>query len=189
MTRSLSLPRRPTLAQRAFELNSLHWPGATLRTSSGRELRFRFQISPGAFGRVYDCVLILRADGRAPDALVLKPDLIALAGGRRPPHLYAHVGLGVKLCLWWPKQREWLPHMKMVDSYLAWTAEWLWYFEDWLATGEWSGGGEHPIPPTAPPLRERLVKLRAGQPVLEQRCRELSDTSSRQSDDDQRVPN
>lgn len=34
--------------------------------------------------------------------------------------------------------------MKLSDTYIAWTAEWLGYFEDWLATGEWAGGGRHP---------------------------------------------
>lgn len=34
--------------------------------------------------------------------------------------------------------------MKLVDTYIAWTSEWLWHFEDWLITGVWAGGGEHP---------------------------------------------
>jgi len=37
-----------------------------------------------------------------------------------------------------------LPQMKLVDTYIAWTSEWLWHFEDWLTTGVWAGGGEHP---------------------------------------------
>ncbi len=47
---------------------------------------------------------------------------------------------------WMPKKREWRPQMQLSDTYIAWTAEWLWYFEDWLATGIWAGGGEHPRP-------------------------------------------
>jgi hypothetical protein len=76
--------------------------------------------------------------------LVLSPDLTTLADEAALPHVYPNSGPGTKLCLWWPKQREWLPQMKLVDTYIAWTAEWLWHFEDWLATGVWAGGGEHP---------------------------------------------
>ncbi|WP_258193290.1 hypothetical protein [Paraburkholderia sp. BL25I1N1] len=36
--------------------------------------------------------------------------------------------------------------MKLADTHLAWTVEWLGYFEEWLVTGEWAGGGYHPTP-------------------------------------------
>jgi hypothetical protein len=134
----------PTLAQRAGELRALRLYGSTLRFVSGRALHFRFSISPSAFGRHYDCLLRMRPDSQAPEVLVLHPDLVELAGDDEIPHIYAHVGPGTKLCLWWPKQREWVPQMKLVETCIPWTAEWLWYFEDWLATGEWTGGGKHP---------------------------------------------
>lgn len=41
----------------------------------------------------------------------------------------------MELLLWWPKQREWLPQMKLFDAYIAWIAEWLWYFEGRPTTG------------------------------------------------------
>jgi hypothetical protein len=27
---------------------------------------------------------------------------------------------------------------------IPWTIEWLFFYETWLATGEWHGGGKHP---------------------------------------------
>jgi hypothetical protein len=147
----LPAPRIPSLALRAAELRALAWPGASLSQNAGRELRFRFQICPGPFGRLYDCALQIKRDSLMPVLRVLKPNLFALAGGRRPPHIYSDSGPGTSLCLWWPKRREWQPNMKLADTYLAWTAEWLWYFEDWLATGAWAGGGEHP--PSRPARR------------------------------------
>jgi hypothetical protein len=30
---------------------------------------------------------------------------------------------------------------------VPWCYLWLFYFEDWLATGEWKGGGIHPETP------------------------------------------
>lgn len=136
--------RSQNLAQRAMELRSLRLPGAKISIRSGRELNYFFQVSPSPFGRVYECLLRMKADARMPDVLVLQPDLLVLAGSTPPPHIYRHKEAGTKLCLWWPKQREWVPQMHLIDTFIPWTCEWLWYFEDWLVTGEWSGGGEHP---------------------------------------------
>lgn len=133
----------PTLAQRAIELRSLNLPGACI-SSSGRQLQMRVGISPGRFGRLYDCLLKIKPDGMQPDVIVLAPDLSMLAGGQKIPHTYMHEGSGTRLCLWWPKAREWLPQMKLVDTFIPWTAEWLLYYELWLKKGEWLGGGEHP---------------------------------------------
>lgn len=137
-------PSVPTLAQRAMELRALPFDGARLMFQSGRALRYRFHLAPSDFGRVYECELHLTPDSRPPEMFVLGPDLTTLADEAALPHVYTHNGPGTKLCLWWPKQREWLPQMKLVDTYIAWTAEWLWHFEDWLTTGVWAGGGEHP---------------------------------------------
>lgn len=136
----------PTLAQRALELKALQLSGARLEYRSGKELCFHFQVSPGLFGRLYTCVLKISPDGRKPDLIVLDPDLSLLAGGEVIPHIYPHKGRGTKLCLWWPREREWVPQMSLADSYIPWAVEWLHYFEDWRFTGEWAGGGAHPRP-------------------------------------------
>lgn len=137
-------PPVPTLAQRAMELRALPLDGTRLVFLSGRALRYRFHLAPSDFGRIYVCELRLTPDSRPPEMFVLSPDLTTLAEEAALPHVYPNNGPGTKLCLWWPKQREWLPQMRLVDTYIAWTAEWLWHFEDWLATGVWAGGGEHP---------------------------------------------
>ncbi|MFC5606088.1 hypothetical protein [Variovorax soli] len=131
------------MAQRAAELRILRFPDATVR-HSGRTLLFKAEIAPGEFGRLYQCLLKVKPDCQQPDVIVLEPDLQVLAGGRKIPHTYAYEGKGTRLCLWWPRGRDWIPTMKMADTFIPWTAEWLYYFELWLTTGEWSGGGEHP---------------------------------------------
>lgn len=133
----------PNLAQRLGELDALALPGARLELR-GTELRYTFQVSPGEFGRLYRCMLKMRQDSRHPELIVLEPDLKLLAAGRTIPHIYPHKGRGTKLCLWWPKAGDWAPQMKLAESFIPWTAEWLYFFEDWLACGEWRGGGEHP---------------------------------------------
>ena len=147
----------PTLAQRALELRGLGLAGSTVRLVGGRELQFRFSISPSRFGRDYGCLLRMRPDSRAPDMLVMTPDLRALAGGDPIPHVYRREGPGVKLCLWWPKRREWVPQHKLTQTYIPWTQEWLWYFEDWLQSREWAGGGVHP----EPRRKRRLTQIKS----------------------------
>jgi hypothetical protein len=34
--------------------------------------------------------------------------------------------------------------MRLDQTVVPWTSLWLFYFEDWLASNEWKGGGEHP---------------------------------------------
>ena len=34
--------------------------------------------------------------------------------------------------------------MRLVDTIVPWSILWLFYFEDWLETDEWKGGGMHP---------------------------------------------
>lgn len=136
-------PPPPALAKRACELRSLGLPNAQVKFDSGRKLTYRFFISPSDYGRVYECELQVSPDGRPPEMFVLQPCLSRLTD-EKLPHIYPHTGVGTKLCLWWPKQREWQPQMKLSETYIPWTAEWLWYFEDWLTTGYWAGGGEHP---------------------------------------------
>lgn len=135
----------PSLAQRALEFRRLDWPGARI-SMSVRQLICSMEMAPGAYGRLYQCLLKITPDAAQPDVIVVGPDLNGLAHGRAIPHTYAYGGSGTRLCLWWPKGREWMPRMKLADTFIPWTGEWLHYFELWLKTGEWSGGGEHPVP-------------------------------------------
>lgn len=141
---SIRLAPTPTLAERALELKGLDIPGAQFEFRAGKALRYHFQIAPGNFGRLYQCVLTITPDTKSPTLIVVAPDLNLLSGGKKLPHTYPHTGRGIKLCLWWPKGRDWVPQMKLADTYIPWTVEWLHYFEDWLFTGDWAGGGAHP---------------------------------------------
>ncbi len=135
--------RRPNLAQRHAELKALAWPESTLEFCQGRSLRFGFKVAPTPLSRVYRCCLKLYP-AKFPELYVMDPDPRKVAAGRVLPHTYPHSGLGTKLCLWLPKAHEWSTQMRLDETYLPWAAEWLDYFEEWLVTNEWSGGGVHP---------------------------------------------
>ncbi|WP_183508827.1 hypothetical protein [Methylobacterium brachythecii] len=110
---------------------------------AGGALTWRFQASPSPISRMYDLRLMYRLNG-VPAAFVDHPDLTSLAKGVRIPHLYSEQP--ARLCLYLPSAYEWRSSMLLDRTIVPWAVLWLWYFEDWLATGEWRGGGVHVSP-------------------------------------------
>lgn len=139
------IDRPPDLAVRLLDLASLGIPGATHEFRSGRGLTYRMELSPSSASRLYECELHVPPGLVLPEMFVRDPDLNILAGGKKLPHVYPYKGKGIHLCLWQPRYREWTWSMKLSETYVPWTIQWLFYFEDWLSTGEWAGGGEHPV--------------------------------------------
>jgi hypothetical protein len=79
--------------------------------------------------------------GEPPYTFIDDPDLDLLAGGRDLPHVYHNP---TRLCLYLPGASEWRRWMRVDETIVPWTVLWLHYFEDWLGSGEWKGGGMHP---------------------------------------------
>lgn len=48
------------------------------------------------------------------------------------------------LCLFDPRAGGWSINDLVADTTVPWTARWLAFYEGWLATGKWRGGGSHP---------------------------------------------
>ena len=49
----------------------------------------------------------------------------------------------VKICLYLPGL-DWNKSKYISNTIVPWTVEWLYFYEVWLATGKWCGGGIHP---------------------------------------------
>lgn len=67
------------------------------------------------------------------------------------PHVY-RVGDDdnhVVLCLFDVNGHEWTPIDLIAETTLKWTCLWLNFYEGWLATKRWYGGGTHPTHPGA----------------------------------------
>lgn len=107
----------------------------------GGELVWRYQTSPTPFSRSYS-VRIEYQKGDVPRVFVEEPDLLQLSGGRRLPHVYKQQP--PRLCLYLPGAGEWRPTMGLDQTIVPWTMLWLLYFEEWLDSNEWKGGGVHP---------------------------------------------
>lgn len=48
------------------------------------------------------------------------------------------------LCLFDPRADEWSMNDLIAETTIPWAARWLFFYEGWLLTGRWQGGGRHP---------------------------------------------
>lgn len=101
-----------------------------------------YRVRPTPLSREYS-VRIMFGLGETPKVFVTNPDLSTLAAGRRIPHVYRNP---LRLCLMLPGTREWVGTLRIDQTFVPWAAMWLYYFEEWLISDEWKGGGAHPDP-------------------------------------------
>lgn len=105
------------------------------------ELVWEFDARPSPLSRIYRLRIQFKK-GDYPNVLVVHPDLNVLADGRYLPHVYSTKP--VKLCLHYPAAKEWTWADSIAETIVPWAYLWLLYFEHWLITDEWQGGGKHP---------------------------------------------
>jgi hypothetical protein len=143
-------PRALTAAQQFINLraNPVSAGDGILHPGS---FAWTYETTPSALSRSYRIRIEMDHD-LWPDVFVEDPDLGELAGGRSLPHIYPNP---TRLCLYLPGTTEWQPWMRLDQTVVPWTALWLFYFEDRLASDEWKGGGQHP-PETSRPGRRRF---------------------------------
>lgn len=103
-------------------------------------LTWDYRDRPTPLSREYSMRVTFRR-GETPDVFVIDPDLSELAGGRPLPHVYRDP---LRLCLTLPGTREWTGTMRIDQTFVPWASTWLYYFEEWLVSDDWKGGGEHP---------------------------------------------
>lgn len=128
--RPLGIPEQISRMRMAF-------PSFTMDWRCGR-VRWRGPLQPTELSAEYITEVSYRL-GQWPKVRVLEPPIVRRAG-RVAPHRYADDSL----CLFHPKRGEWAPAMAIAETIVPWASLWLYYYEVWLATGEWIGGGEHP---------------------------------------------
>lgn len=72
-----------------------------------------------------------------PKVYVEDPPLQRRADQSGIPHTYP----GPRPCLFWPAAREWQAADRISRTIVPWLLEWLVFYDIWLRTGEWLGGG------------------------------------------------
>lgn len=106
---------------------------------------FEFSIKPTPISEEYR-ILLIKFIAHNPYIYLLYPMFPKVGSSRYPvPHNYNHEKQ--RLCLTFPSYDEWGKNVALPDAYLPWTILWLYYYEEWLYSGEWKGGGYEPNDP------------------------------------------
>lgn len=93
-------------------------------------LNCRGQLLP-ADGCVVYSIQIHYAFGGVPEVWVTDPKI-------EPSGEY-HMYPAGNLCLYDPREMPWRPDMKIHETIIPWTAEWLLFYEIWKISGRWLG--------------------------------------------------
>lgn len=147
-------PRPLTAAQQYLALRSN--PSCEGRGHlRGNTLTWPFPVRPTPLSRRYSARVEHR-QGKSPQVYIDNPNLTVLADGRRLPHVYDQSP--TRLCLYLPGSGEFGAWMRLDQTIVPWTALWLLYFEGWLLSGDWLGGGFHPPDPGTPRRRRQVER-------------------------------
>lgn len=119
------------------------FPDTKVNNIQDRQLSWTHTISPSPMGGDYKVKLMYHLT-EPPKLYVIDPKPLALAKGKtKLEHCYDQKLQ--RLCLYYPKEYEWHNTMLLTQTIIPWTYDWLYHYEIWLGTGEWTGGGIHPI--------------------------------------------
>ena len=116
--------RHPQFAVKHYSSRRIVWEGIVQPTPLSEDYRARIEYN-------FNCHPVVR---------ILSPALQLVPGASELPHTYKDDDL----CLYYPKNGEWRSEFMIADYIVPWITMWLFFYEIWLATGEWRGGGtEH----------------------------------------------
>lgn len=97
------------------------------------EIVWKGTFRPFALSKEY-AVRIEFEIGRRPKVRILAPSL-ATDPNRKVPHTFIDGSLCLHL------NEEWSSRFFIADVIMPWLVEWLFFYETWLVTGKWYGGG------------------------------------------------
>ena len=139
MQRTLSMAKNRDLSA-AEQLNFLKvaYPDSQGQTTS-KGFVWHCDIRPQPLSNVYRLKIQFFKD-KSPRAFIESPVCLQLAkGATKLPHTYDTKRQW--LCLFYPKYREWNHSMKVSETIVHWAILWMIYYESWVHTGVWQGGG------------------------------------------------
>jgi hypothetical protein len=133
MGRNKYVRQKPlTPAEQAYFLK-LQFPGFRVLTVRN-ELRCVGTLQPTATSEVYKIELEYRVPLR-PQVRVLQPPLRLAPGKTKLPHVFGRHDLCLHL------SEDWHPDRRISEFIIPWISLWLVFYEFWVLTGEWLGGG------------------------------------------------
>lgn len=105
----------------------LHWKGLLQPTSLSNRYHIKMEYR----------------HNKSPKVILYGENIKKLKDANFPHHFHINYEKNeVELCLYY--RYEFSSRNLIADTIIPWTVEWLYFYEIWLATGEWQGGGKHP---------------------------------------------
>lgn len=121
------------------------YPSASCELHNGT-LFWIGKVKPTPLSREYD-VALTYTGSQAPRVWVIGEGLQKMDDPDFPHKYDIDVKNNmVEICLY--RYREFTKEKFLANTIIPWTVEWLYFYEIWLATGEWCGGGKHPGQPS-----------------------------------------
>ena len=136
--------KKITLSLQRINLNK-QFNNLIIKNNSKLWIDYDMKLSPTENSKGYHAKLIYKSLNKNPYLLI---DLIDLnnSDNNKIPHNYGIEKINnknyLKLCLW--HRDEWNGTKFLSKTIVCWGIEWLMFYELWLITGKWLGGGiEH----------------------------------------------
>lgn len=131
-----------TISQYVQQKDILHVYGGHC-TQFINGFKWEGQLKPSPLSVNYPIKLMyIKSRGRYKPQIFVTEVLKKPEGCDRLEHVYSQTKQ--ELCLYYPTAHEWNDTMKLSETIIPWACEWLYFYEIWLITGEWLGGGVHP---------------------------------------------
>ncbi len=114
------------------------FPTSTVLFFTASTFIWKCALTPTPLSNTYDIRLEYKKNFH-PCVFVINTTLQLYPGATELPHVYNSDKQ--HLCLYFRKGQEWNSTMYIAETIIPWASEWLFYYEIWLCTGEWNGGG------------------------------------------------
>lgn len=115
------------------------FPESKIHLVRDKKITWEGILQPTPLSGSYHVSMIYQKD-EYPKVFVISPKPLNRARSEESlPHVYDNEKQ--QLCLFYPDGKEWNAGKLLIRTIIPWTCEWLYYYELWLGTGEWLGGG------------------------------------------------
>lgn len=126
-----------TLVKQEIALRQ-QFPSAIIKRVADASLTWEHSLQPTAVSEQYRVRLVYTRT-KGLEVFVLSPKLTLAEGARELPHVYSTEKQ--ELCLYFPDGKEWNKNKYISQTIIPWISEWLFFYELWLPSGHWFGGG------------------------------------------------
>lgn len=126
-----------TLVRQEAALRHL-FPNAKITRNADSSLTWEQTIKPTSVSEEYSVRLVYHRK-TGIEVYILTPNLKLADGKVALPHVYSTKKQ--MLCLYYPNGLEWNRGKLFTQTIIPWISEWLYFYEVWVGSGNWYGGG------------------------------------------------